>query len=207
MKGFEVIFEDDDLIVINKSCGVAVQSKEDDIVKFLLNEKKLILHPITRLDQSVSGLVLFAKNAKSASGFTTLLNDGKISKQYIAIVEGHVLENEGRMEHKILKVGQKAVVSDKGKKCVLTFKKTVSLDRYTRLDIEIETGRFHQIRAQLSAAGYPIKGDVKYNSRRSNKEGGIYLHCQMIAIHYKSGVVSLFESDPPKDKTLYWLNT
>jgi 23S rRNA pseudouridine1911/1915/1917 synthase len=206
MKGFEVIFEDDDLIVINKSCGVAVQSKEDDIVKYFSNEKKLIIHPLTRLDQSVSGLALFAKNAKSAASFTILLNNGKISKQYIAIVEGHVVENEGRLEHKLLKIGQKAVVSDKGKNCVLIFKKTASLDRYTKLNIELETGRFHQIRAQLSAAGYPIKGDVKYNSRRSNKEGGIYLHCQMLAIHYKSGVVSLFESDPPKDKTLYWLN-
>jgi 23S rRNA pseudouridine1911/1915/1917 synthase len=206
MQDFEIIYDDNDLLIINKPCGVAVQSREEDIVKIFYTEKKLDLHPITRLDQAVSGLTLFAKNPSSAARLTEMINSGKINKHYTAIVEGQIAENDGRLEHNLLKTGLKMVVSDKGKLCVLTYRKMANLDRYTKLEIEIETGRFHQIRAQMSAFGHPIKGDLKYKSKRSNKEGGIYLHCHMMTIPGKNGEIMVFEAEPPKDKTLYWIN-
>jgi 23S rRNA pseudouridine1911/1915/1917 synthase len=201
----ELIFEDANIIVINKPCGMAVQSKEEDIIKYYSSVKNIELHPITRIDQSVSGLSLFSKNAKSAALMTRMLKEGKISKSYTAVVEGIVQNPEGILEHKILKVGQKSIVSEQGKDCSLHYKVVHKLDRYTRLEVTSYTGRFHQIRAQLSAIGHPIKGDLKYHSRRSNKEGGIYLHCQLITLLYQSGELRLFEGNPPKDKTLYFV--
>ncbi len=204
MNDFEIIYDDKDMLIINKACGIAVQSKEEDIVKTFCLANNIALHPITRLDQAVSGLTLFAKNPTSAALLTEMLDNKKINKYYTAVVEGQIAENEGRLKHQLLKTGQKTVVSDKGKLCVLTYRKIANLDRYTKLEIQTETGRFHQIRAQMSAIGHPIKGDLKYNSKRSNKEGGIYLHCHKISIHKNNQEMMVFEADPPENKALYF---
>lgn len=204
MKELPIIFEDKDIIIFNKPCGIAVQSTEDDIIKSHAQTFGIMLHAITRLDQAVSGLTLFAKHSKAAAHYTTMLSDLKINKWYTAIVEGKIEAMEGQLTHKLMKKGQKAVVSRDGKLASLTYKKIATLDRYTKLEVALMTGRFHQIRAQLSAAGHPIKGDLKYGSRRSNKEGGIYLHCHKMQMPHNGKVLQV-EAEPPKDKTLYFV--
>lgn len=204
LKELLIIYEDSDILIINKPCGIAVQSTEDDIVKFYVHSHHINLHPITRLDQAVSGLTLFAKHSEAAALFTSLLSDQKINKYYTAIVEGKVAVEEGQLIHKLMKKGQKAVVSPEGKLASLTFKKIATLDRYTKIEIALITGRFHQIRAQFSASGHPIKGDLKYGSKRSNKEGGIYLHCHKMMLPH-NGTILHVEAEPPKEKNLYFI--
>jgi 23S rRNA pseudouridine1911/1915/1917 synthase len=200
----QIIYEDHDILVINKPCGIAVQSIEDDIVKSYNQSHNINLHPITRLDQAVSGLTLFAKHSKEAALLSGMIDDQKISKYYTAIVEGHMAAEQGQLNHKLMKKGQKAVVSPNGKEAALTFKKMTTLDRFTKLEITLLTGRFHQIRAQLSTEGHPIKGDLKYGSKRSNKEGGIYLHCHKMILPHNGTILQL-EAEPPKDKNLYFI--
>jgi 23S rRNA pseudouridine1911/1915/1917 synthase len=197
------IYESQQFLVLNKPCGIAVEAKEMDIIKFYKERFKKELHSITRLDQQVSGAVLFAKGAQAAAVLSLRMQQNKISKTYTAVVEGRIPENISVLEHKLVKKGNKSYVDEKGQQAITKITDRKYLDNYTRITLEISTGRFHQIRAQLSAIGYPIKGDLKYGSKRSNKEGGIYLHCNAIMINDKSGELRIFDATFPEDKTLY----
>ncbi|WP_236974474.1 pseudouridine synthase [Membranihabitans maritimus] len=177
MQNLEVLYADSDIVAIHKDPGVPSQSRKsnprplDIIVPEYLSEEVKI---ITRLDQPVSGLVLFKRNRQEGK-----LNYHIDQKHYLAFVEGNVYPAENMLQHRLKKNNKlnKAVENtDSGKKCRLEYKAISYFDHYTLLQVNLITGRFHQIRAQLSLAGFPIKGDIKYGARRKNKDRSIHLH-------------------------------
>ena len=182
-----IFFEDKDLLVVFKEAGLAVEnadiSKPDlvsEIKKYLGNGYLGVIH---RLDMPVEGLLVFAKNSKVASELSKALSKGGLNKNYLALVCGKVGSEKGELVDYLLeektspKGGKRAAISNadnpKAKKAVLSYKligsKEIGDSTVSLLDISIETGRFHQIRAQLSNMGHPIIADRKYGSDLSDK--------------------------------------
>lgn len=201
---FTIVFEDKDLMIIDKPNGLAVQSKDQtDLLALLKKKFNRDFFLITRLDQPVSGLVVLAKSSRAAAKASRMLQSNKIQKTYLAVVEGRPKEQEAAIESQLHKKNQKTVSDpEKGKSAVLRYRVIKNLDRYSILEINTETGRFHQIRAQLQSIGHPIKGDLKYGAKRSNKEGGIYLHCQHI--WFEGHPESEWTSAPPETMPLFY---
>lgn len=201
----KIIYEDNDIIVIQKPAGIAVQTAQVgriDVVSELKNYmgKNPYLGVIHRLDQPVEGLLVFAKNPKAAANLSAQLTKEDFCKEYLAVVCGKPAENSGELVHYLVKDGAVARVcvnvsgevqsagqnprqdngktaggakADVPKRAVLQYEQKKSLQteggEITLLKIRLETGRFHQIRVQLSHAGYPILGDTKYGSDKSRK--------------------------------------
>jgi len=139
------------------------------------------------LDRPVSGVVIFAKTRKSAAQLSEMLQKGQFIKKYLAAVQNKPNEEEGELIHYLNKRNFKAFVSKtpgNGKLAKLKYKIVGQSDHYTFLEIDLKTGRFHQIRAQLAAMGCPVKGDVKYGARRANKDRSIHLHA--LSIEFKN---------------------
>ncbi len=193
----QVLFEDNHLIVINKRVGDIVQGDItgdkplSEVVKAYIAEKynkpgKVFLGVVHRLDRPTSGIVVFAKTSKALERMNKLLREKSIEKTYWALVEGHPIEDNGTLKHHLKKNPRNnrstafMKESKDTKLAVLHYKKLLQLDRYSVLEINLETGRHHQIRCQLSVIGHPIKGDLKYGSKRSNRDGGILLHAKKI---------------------------
>lgn len=182
-----IIHEDKDFIVLNKPAGVGSQDDQTgdaSIFSWAEQYARQKLHLVNRIDRPVSGLILCTKTRKAGQ----LILDGKsIKKQYLALV-APIEPESSTLSDFIKKDGKtkKAYISDteKGgyKPCTLTYATRHVLDNYHLLDITTETGRFHQIRAQLAHAGHPIKGDVKYGARRSNKDRSVDLHAYKMEI-------------------------
>ena len=178
-----IAHEDDDFLIINKPAGVLSQDDQgnDVSIQALAQMHATVqLYLINRLDRPVSGLLIFKKNKENIQGLS-------ISKRYLAIVPKG--ESEGqKLEHFLRRDGKqkKARISDKQfsgfKKSQLEYKRVLQLDHVDVIDVTLLTGRFHQIRAQLSHVGLPIRGDVKYGARRSNKDRSIDLHAYSISI-------------------------
>lgn len=203
MDGLRTIFENEFIYIISKDHGIPCQSKDQQDIGQIYN----IPHFVTRLDQPASGLLLMAKTPNAAAIFSAHLKRGRIQKQYVALVEGTNILEAATLSDKISKKGQKAVIDDSpsAKEGVLEYKVNAKLDRFTMLDIKIHAGRFHQIRSQLSEAGMPIKGDLKYGAKRSNKEGGIYLCCTAISIPVdQSGIPKVFKILPSEYSLPLW---
>ena len=196
-ENLDILFEDNHLIIINKKVGDLVQGDKtkdlplNEIVKAYIADKynkpgKVFLGVIHRLDRPTSGIVMFAKTSKALERMNKMLREKTIIKTYWSLVEGKVNQPSGTLKH-FLKKNPKnnkstAFIKENTdtKKAVLHYKTLVALDNYSLMEINLETGRHHQIRCQLSVTGYPIKGDLKYGSKRSNKDGGIYLHAKKI---------------------------
>jgi len=193
----QVLFEDNHLLVINKRIGDIVQGDKtgdkplSEVAKEYLAEKynkpgKVFLGVVHRLDRPTSGIVIFAKTSKSLERLNKMLRDKTIEKTYWALVEGHRENNKETLIHYLKKNPKNnkssafSKESPDTKKAILHTEELLRLDRYTLLEINLETGRHHQIRCQLSVTGNPIKGDLKYGSKRSNKNGGIHLHAAKI---------------------------
>ena len=171
----KIIYEDSDCMVIYKPAGLSVQTaraSEEDVCSKLKNYLKGgYLGVIHRLDQPVEGLLVFAKNKKSAAELTSRLQSGKLKKSYKAVVLGEVRES-GRDVCYMRKNSSSECEIGEGedfKRAELSYKPVACRDGFTLLDVEIGTGRFHQIRAQLSHLGFPILGDLKYGSEESKK--------------------------------------
>ena len=136
---------------------------------------------VHRIDRPVSGLVIFARTSKALERLNKILREGEIHKTYRAVVEGHPAQKEALLENWLVSDGRinKTFVTDSrnrdAKLSRLEYRTVEEGDRYSLLEINLLTGRKHQIRAQLSAIGHPIKGDLKYGARRSNRDGGISL--------------------------------
>ena len=192
-----VLYEDNHLIVINKSCGEIVQSDSsgdvalEQIVKDYLKAKynkhgDAFLGVAHRIDRPVSGIVMFARTTKAQVRLNRMFQEKKIKKTYWAIVKELPKEKSGTLTHYILrntKTNRSHAYSEErpgAKKAVLHYRFITSSDRYHLLEIDLETGRHHQIRCQLAAAGCPIRGDLKYGYARSNPNGGISLHARQI---------------------------
>lgn len=213
----EILFEDNHLIIINKKVGDLVQGDKtkdlplNEIVKAYIADKynkpgKVFLGVIHRLDRPTSGIVMFAKTSKALERMNKMLREKTIHKTYWSLVEGQVINRSGTLIHFLKKnpKNNKSTAFRKEnkdtKKAILHYKTLIGLDNYTLLEINLETGRHHQIRCQLSVTGHPIKGDLKYGSKRSNKDGGIYLHAKKIAfLHPVKKEQVMVEAPVPND--------
>lgn len=171
-----IIYEDNDHIVIYKPAGLSVQTaraSEEDVCSKLRNHLKGgYLGVIHRLDQPVEGLLVFAKNKKAAAALSDQLQKGKLKKTYKAVVYGEATKG-GRDVCYMRKNSSSECEIGEGedfKRAELTYEPLAYADGTTLLNVEIGTGRFHQIRAQLSHLGYPILGDLKYGSEDSKRK-------------------------------------
>ena len=183
----KVLYEDNHLIAVYKPAGVLTQpdsSHEEDLmsaVKKYLKEKyrkpgNVFLGLVHRLDRPVSGIVLFAKTSKGASRLSEQFRDGTIEKIYHAVVEGKFPEKKGMLVNYLVKdAKKKKAFEGEGKKAELSYEVVKSNDKYSLLKIKLHTGKFHQIRAQLSLIGFPIAGDVKYGYKESLPDKSIAL--------------------------------
>ena len=189
---YEIVDETDDFIVILKKHGLAVQvtDKEVDDLESILNSRyKEKVHVLNRIDQPVTGLVIFGKNKNFASNFTEMLKERSVKKTYLALVSGNPEKEPTELKHYIKKLHNRAMTADEKvdeyfKEAVLEYTLLQSFDKYHLLRIDLKTGRFHQIRAQLATMEMPIKGDLKYGFDRSNPDGGIHLHARkLVFVH------------------------
>lgn len=189
----EVIYEDNHLIAVNKTCNEIVQGDKtgdtplSDMLKAWLKEKyckpgNVYVGVTHRLDRPVSGLVLFTKTSKALPRMNEMFRNGDIKKTYWAIVKNRPPQEEGELVHWLVRNEKqnKSYAYDtekpESKKAILHYKLIATSDNYYLLEIDLKTGRHHQIRCQLAKMGCPIKGDLKYGADRSNKDGGISLH-------------------------------
>lgn len=205
MSKVKIIKESSTFIVAHKPAGMPVQpdqSKSESALDILSSLKDLKLHLCTRIDRPVSGLILLSTKSTGPLKVT----QSKTLKKYIAIVEKGEIEQEGSIMGYLARDGQRkrAIFSSEEKegyrKARLDYRILESTDRYHILDIELLTGKFHQIRCMLSHIGCPIKGDVKYGARRAEKDKSIYLHCY----HIENKQLSIKASyAPPMDSTLW----
>lgn len=193
----EVIYEDNHIIVVNKAPGEIVQGDKtgdtplSETVKLYLKEKynkpgNVFCGVVHRIDRPVGGLVVFARTSKALSRLNDMLRKGEIHKTYWALVEGKPEKSEASLENFLVSDGRinKTFVASENtpdaKRSVLNYKTIALGENYSLLEINLLTGRKHQIRCQLAAIGHPIKGDLKYGARRSNRDGGISLLARRI---------------------------
>jgi len=194
----QILYEDNHLIIVNKRVSDIVQGDQtgdkslDNIIREFLKarDKKpgdVFLGIPHRIDRPVSGIVVYAKTGKALTRMAKMFKDSEIEKIYYAIVQKCPSPETGTLEHYLTRNTKqnKSYVSDhevpNSKLSRLTYRKLGSSDRYHLLEIKLETGRHHQIRAQLSAIGSPIKGDRKYGSARTKQNGGISWHARRIS--------------------------
>ncbi|MDR0412379.1 MAG: RluA family pseudouridine synthase [Dysgonamonadaceae bacterium] len=194
----EVIYEDNHIIAVNKTCSEIVQGDKtgdlplSETVKQWLKEKynkqgNVFTGVVHRLDRPVSGLVLFAKTSKALSRLNKMFCEGTVKKTYWAIVKNPPPQHESEIIHYLVRNEKQnrsyAYDTEKpnAKKAILSYGVIARSDSYYLLEIDLKTGRHHQIRCQLAKIGCPVKGDLKYGFDRSNPEGGISLHSRKIA--------------------------
>ncbi len=192
-----VLYEDNHLIAINKRPGDLVQGDKtgdlplSDWVKQYIKKKynkpgEVFLGTVHRLDRPTSGIVIFAKTSKALERMNKMFREKDIDKTYWALVKNKPYKTKDRLEDffvKDPKTNKSKVTSEKtsnSKKAILNYSIRQTLNNYYLLEINLETGRHHQIRTQLAAIGCPIKGDLKYGFPRSNKDAGISLHARQI---------------------------
>ena len=190
MQAHQIIFEDSEILVINKSSGIPTQPDKNNRPSLLeiLSQEYPNIYLIHRLDQRVSGLIIFAKTEHSAKQLSIDFQTRNITKKYRAIVGNKPLENEAILTQWLVKDSTRNLSKafenevNNSQKSELIYKIIQSSERYHLLEIELLTGRFHQIRSQLSAIGSPILGDLKYGFKRSSPDGSIFL--QSCRIHF-----------------------
>ncbi|MFV0554700.1 MAG: RluA family pseudouridine synthase [Mangrovibacterium sp.] len=217
----KVIYEDNHLIAVNKDCGEIVQGDKTgdvcliDEVKAYIKQKynkpgDVYLGSPHRLDRPTSGVVLFARTSKALTRLNEMFQSkDDIKKTYWAVVDTLPENMSDHLEHYLWKdearnrsfVGKNRKNS---KLCALNYTHRASLDHYHMLEVELETGRHHQIRAQLSHIGCHIKGDLKYGAERSNENGGIHLHARKLEfLHPVRKEMIKIVADPPKKDPIW----
>lgn len=222
----QVLYEDNHIIAVSKTCHEIVQGDKtgdtplSDVVKAYIKEKyqkpgEVFLGVTHRLDRPTTGVVLFARTSKALTRLNAMFQSHEqIQKTYWAIVEKNerlmAKGNEAvRLEHYLWRNEKQnksfVVKSDtKGaKRAVLTYEVIAQGDRYMLLEINLETGRHHQIRCQLAAIGCPIKGDLKYGAKRSNPDGGISLHARQIEFVHPVSKQPITITAPVPDDSLW----
>jgi len=189
---YNIIEETDDFIIVNKKYGIAVQATDKgqlDLEKTLQKKYKKPIYVINRIDQPVSGLVIFGKTKEFTEAFTEKFKDRSVHKTYLTLVAGTPERERTMLTHFIKKLHNRAMTSDepvdqKFKESKLAYTLLQSFDNYHLLRIELFTGRFHQIRAQLATVDLPIKGDLKYASKRPNLDRSICLLSYKLAFEH-----------------------
>ncbi len=197
----DILYEDNHLLVVNKHCGDLVQpdpsgesALEDQIKAYLkVRDAKpgaVFLGVVHRIDRPVSGAVLFAKSSKALTRLNEMLRQGRIRKSYWALTEQTPSPEEGELHHYIVRDARnnrsRAYDAPKpeSKEALLRYRTLGRGTHYTLVEVELLTGRHHQIRAQLAKIGCPIRSDLKYGARRSNPDGGISLHSRRVAFEH-----------------------
>ncbi|QUT85814.1 tRNA pseudouridine synthase C [Phocaeicola dorei] len=192
-----VVYEDNHIIVVNKTSSEIVQGDKtgdtplSEMVKQYLKEKynkpgNVFIGVTHRLDRPVSGLVVFAKTSKALPRLNEMFRNGEVKKTYWAIVKECPKETEGELVHYLVRNEKqnKSYAYDKevknSKKAVLHYKLIGHSQNYYLLEVDLKTGRHHQIRCQLAKMGCSIKGDLKYGFPRSNPDGSICLHARTV---------------------------
>ena len=193
----DVVYEDNHLIIVNKSSSEIVQGDKTgdkplaEMVKEYIKQKyhkpgNVFLGVVHRLDRPVSGLVVFARTSKALARLNEMFRTKEVHKTYWAIVGNCPPTEEGELVHWLGRNEKqnKSYAYDKekpeAKKAVLDYKLIGRSERYFLLEVDLKTGRHHQIRCQLAKMGCPIKGDLKYGSPRSNPDGSICLHARRV---------------------------
>jgi 23S rRNA pseudouridine1911/1915/1917 synthase len=193
----KILYEDNHLIVVNKHCGEIVQSDPsgdvplEQMVKDYLKEKyhkpgEVFLGVVHRVDRPVSGIVVFARTSKALARINQMFQDKTIRKTYWAIVKERPSKESDTLIHFVERNTKKnrsyayKTERSNAQKAILHYRHIASSDHYHLLEIDLETGRHHQIRCQLAAIGSPIRGDLKYGYPRSDPDGGIHLHALRI---------------------------
>ena len=216
--GNDILFEDNHLIIFNKQPSQIVQGDKtgdaplSDLLKAFIKERdhkpgNVFLGVVHRIDRPVSGVVIFAKTSKALTRLNEMIKEGQIHKIYWAVVKNQPPEESGHLLHYLKKNEEKnkSFVYDKevsgSRKAELTYRLIGVSQHYFLLEVNLLTGRHHQIRTQLSKIGCPIKGDLKYGFDRSNPDGSIHLHARQIEfIHPVSKEEIQVVADPPDDK-------
>lgn len=213
----QVLYEDNHLIIVNKRAGDITQGDKtgdaplSDIIKEYIKDKynkpgNVFLGTVHRLDRPTSGVVIYARTSKALERLNKMLKDKEIQKTYWAIVKNQPQKEQDSLINFLKKnpKNNKSLAYSKeipgSKKAILHYKVLKKLDSYSLLEINLETGRHHQIRVQLSNIGSPIKGDLKYGFNRSNKDGSIHLHARKVEfIHPVSKELIKVTASTPKD--------
>ena len=213
----KVIYEDNHIIIVAKESGEIVQGDKtgdtplSETVKAYLKEKyqkpgNVFLGVVHRLDRPVSGLVVFARTSKALTRLNKMFAEGQVHKTYWAIVESGKLNPSSLLTHWLTRNEQqnKSYAHDHevpgSKKAQLRYRLLSRGERFAVVEVELLTGRHHQIRCQLSAVGMPIRGDLKYGARRSNPDGSISLLARRIQfVHPVSGQDITLEAPLPDD--------
>lgn len=217
----KILYEDNHIIAVNKTHHDLVQQDRtgdmslDQKVRFYIQEKynkpgTVFLGVVHRLDRPVTGIVLFARTSKALSRLTRMFRNGEIKKTYWAIVKNKPSDESGRLEHYLVRnaAQNKSYSHDhpcKGSRfATLSYSVIGHSDRYHLLEIDLETGRHHQIRTQLAHIGCPVKGDLKYGYPRSNANGGISLHARKVRfIHPVSKHEVVIVAETPDSEKLW----
>lgn len=197
----DILYEDNHLLVVNKHCGDLVQpdpagenALEDQIKAYIKTRDakpgEAFLGVVHRIDRPVSGAVIFAKTSKALARLNEMIREGRIRKTYWALTEQRPDPAEGELCHYIVRDGRtnrsKAYDAPRpeAKQARLRYAMLAAGDRYTLVEVELLTGRHHQIRAQLARIGCPIRGDLKYGAKRSLPGGGISLHSRRVEFEH-----------------------
>ena len=216
----EIVYEDNHLIIVNKACGEIVQGDrtgDEPLVETLkqwIKEKyqkpgNVFCGVIHRIDRPTSGLVVFARTSKGLSRMNELFRKGEVHKTYWAIVQNRPPKQTDTLTHYLVahEKGNRTEVFDAPKegaqKAVLKYRLIAEGERYHLLEVELLTGRKHQIRAQLSHIGCPIKGDLKYGARRSNPGGGISLQSHRICFQHPVSKLEIDITAPTPPQPLW----
>lgn len=216
----EVVYEDNHLLVVNKAPGEIVQGDKTgdtplvETLKLWLKEKyakpgNVFCGVLHRLDRPVGGLVIFAKTSKALSRLNEMFRNGEVNKTYWAITRNLPPKEEDTLTHYITTTERNnksyaSLTEKKGsQKAVLKYRHIASTDRYHLLEVNLLTGRKHQIRVQLSAIGCPIKGDLKYGDKRSNPDGSISLMSHRIEFTHPVSGNKIDVTAPVPDDNLW----
>lgn len=219
----QVVYEDNHIIIVNKRAGEIVQGDKtgdkplSDMVREYIKEKyakpgNVFCGVVHRIDRPVSGLVVFARTSKALERLNKMFRDGKVSKTYRVLVEGHPEHDSERLERWLRSDGRinKTFITrpnaPDSKLSALEYRVLVRGDRYSLLEVRLLSGRKHQIRAMLADIGHPVKGDLKYGARRSNPDGGISLQAYRLAFTHPVSGAEIDITAPPLPDFLPFLD-
>ena len=219
-QNLQVLYEDNHIIVVNKRVGDIVQGDKtgdkplSDVVKEYIKDKynkpgEVFLGVVHRLDRPTTGIVAFARTSKALTRLNELFKNRETQKTYWAVVKNKPEQKSATLVH-YLKRNEKSNTSKahlkevpESKQASLDYTVIKELNNYTALEINLHTGRHHQIRAQLSAIGSPIKGDLKYGFDRSNPDGGIHLHARKLVFVHPVSKESIEITAPVPDDVIW----
>lgn len=215
-----VLYEDNHVIAVNKTSSEIVQGDKtgdqplSETIKKYLKEKynkpgNVFVGVTHRLDRPVSGVTLFAKTSKALARLNDMFKNHEVRKTYWAIVKKSDMAEEATLTHYLVRNEKQnksyAYETEKkdSKKAILHYRIIASSDNYYLLEVDLQTGRHHQIRCQLATIGNPIKGDLKYGFARSNPDGGIALHARSLQFTHPVSKTSVEIVAPVPDDNLW----